>query len=415
MNREEQLKKAHDLLSEGQFEEARSLVEAVKKQDKEELEKKASEADKEPEKEPETVEQEKVAEPEKEPEAVVEAVVEPEKVVETEPEKRSLEPKGEEINMEKVVLDGKEVSVPEEKQTEVRGFLNYLRGKQTGKLPEQRALPEDLAGMKSADGQAIIPQEIITKAKVLPETVYDLRNYVTSQKVTHAVGKYPILKSNKAKLASVEELKKNPDLENPQFTEVNYDVATYRGQLAVAQEALDDSDDDLSAIIANHIQRQGLNTANDKIAAVLRSATPKTVKNIDELKDIIDVDFDPAYQLQLLVTQSFYNAVNKMKNASGDYLLQPDVASATGKMFLGLPMTIIADDVLGTKAGDKVAFLGDPKAFAVFFDRVDTSVRWVEHMYYGQVLAVAMRFDTKAVDPAAGRFITLDTTVVPEG
>lgn len=404
MNREEQLKKAHDLLSEGQFEEARSLVEAVKKQDKDELEKKASEAEKEKELEPETV---------VEPEKVVEKVVEPETVIE--PEKRSLEPKGEEMNMEKVVLDGKEVSVPEEKQTEVRSFLNYLRGKQTGKLPEQRALPEDLAGMKSTDGQAIIPQEIITKAKVLPETVYDLRNYVTAQKVTHAVGKYPILKSNKAKLLSVEELKKNPDLENPQFTEVNYDVATYRGQLAVAQEALDDSDDDLSAIIANHIQRQGLNTANDKIAAVLRTATPKTVKNIDELKDIIDVDFDPAYQLQLLVTQSFYNAVNKMKNSDGDYLLQPNVSSATGKMFLGLPMTIIADDVLGTAAGQKVAFLGDPKAFAVYFDRVDTSVRWVEHMYYGQVLAVAMRFDTKAVDPAAGRFITLDTTVVPAG
>ena len=403
MDREEQLKKAHDLLSEGQFEEARSLVEAVKKQDKEELDKKAVEAEKEKEKEKEP---ESVVEPEK----VAKKVVEKEKEKEKEPEKRSLEPKGEEINMEKVVLDGKEVSVPEEKQTEVRSFLNYLRGKQTGKLPEERALPADLAGMKSTNGAAIIPQEIITKAKILPETVYDLRNYVTSQKVTHAVGKYPILKSNKAKLASVEELAKNPDLENPQFTEINYDVATYRGQLAVAQEALDDSDDDLSAIIANHIQRQGLNTANDKIAATLRTATAKTVKNIDELKDIIDVDFDPAYQLQLMVTQSFYNAVNKMKNSDGDYLLQPNVASATGKMFLGLPMTIIADDVLGTAAGQKVAFLGDPKAFAVYFDRADTSVRWVEHMYYGQVLAIAMRFDTKVVDPAAGRFITLDTT-----
>ena len=43
MNREEQIKKAHDLLSEGKFEEARSLVEAIKKHDAEELENKASE------------------------------------------------------------------------------------------------------------------------------------------------------------------------------------------------------------------------------------------------------------------------------------------------------------------------------------------------------------------------------------
>ena len=42
MNREEQIKKAHDLLSDGKFEEARILVESIKKQDADELEKKAS-------------------------------------------------------------------------------------------------------------------------------------------------------------------------------------------------------------------------------------------------------------------------------------------------------------------------------------------------------------------------------------
>ena len=43
MNREEQIKNADDLLSEGKFEEARSLVDAIKKHDAEELENKASE------------------------------------------------------------------------------------------------------------------------------------------------------------------------------------------------------------------------------------------------------------------------------------------------------------------------------------------------------------------------------------
>ena len=44
MNREEQIKKAQELLSDGKFEEARSLVEAIKKHDAEQV--------KEPEKEP---------------------------------------------------------------------------------------------------------------------------------------------------------------------------------------------------------------------------------------------------------------------------------------------------------------------------------------------------------------------------
>jgi HK97 family phage major capsid protein len=326
-------------------------------------------------------------------------------------EKRSFEPEGEEINMEKVVLDGNQVANNE--KSEVRGFLNYLRGRQTGSLPETRALPADLAGMKSVDGSAIIPEEIITKARTLPETVYDLRRHVTVQKVSHAVGKYPILKSNQAKLASVAELLKNPDLENPQFTEVQYNVETYRGQLAVAQEALDDSDDDLGGIIARHIQRQALNTANDAIAVELRKATAVAAKGIDDIKDVINTGFDPAYRLEFIVSQSFYNSVDKLKNGDGTYLLQPDVTAKSGKSFLGLPVTIVSDELLGGAKGAKVAFLGEPSAYAVFFDRVDTSVRWVENMYYGQVLAVAMRFDTQVVDPAAGKYITFTPTVVP--
>nr|DAH82275.1 MAG TPA: major capsid protein [Caudoviricetes sp.] len=325
-------------------------------------------------------------------------------------EKRSLGgAKGEE-KMEKII-NGAETEV---KQTEMRGFLNYLRSKQTGSLPETRALPANLEGMTSAAGSAIIPEEIITKARVLPETIVDLRTKVMTQKVNHAVGQYPILKANKAVLASTEELLKNPDLENPQFETVDYKVVTYRGQLAVAQEALEDSDDDLAAIISRHIQRQALNTANAKIAEVLRSAEALAATSIDDIKTAINTGFDPAYRLEFLVSQSFFNAIDLMKDAEGRYLLQPSVTAASGRMFLGLDVTVLADEVIGTKKGDKVAFLGQPDAFATFFDRVDTSVRWVENMYYGQVLAVAMRFDAKKVDGAAGKFITLSDAVTPE-
>ena len=62
MNREEQIKKAHDLLSEGKFEEARSLVDAIKKHDAEELEHKASEEQPEEDKTVEETKDEEKAE-----------------------------------------------------------------------------------------------------------------------------------------------------------------------------------------------------------------------------------------------------------------------------------------------------------------------------------------------------------------
>ena len=400
MNREEQIKKAHDLLSDGKFEEARSLVEAIKKQDAEELEKKAS--DKKPDEDKtveETKDEEKEQPKEQEPEKKEEK--EPEKKQKDE-EKRSLEQKGEEKNMEKVVLDGKEISQAE---TEVRGFLNYVRS-HNPKM-DLRALPE---GVKSTDVGAIIPEDIVTKTKMLPETVVDLRNLVQTVKVSTPTGKYPILKSTEAVMHTVAELEANPDLDKPQFENVLYDVDTYRGQIPVSRESLDDSDEDLGALIARHIQRITLNTANAKIVENLKTATAKTVKNLDEIKTIINTEFDPAYNLQFVVSQSFYNEVDLMKDNEGRYMLQPSITAQSGKSLLGLNVTVLSDKLLAGEAPNKkVAFLGDPAGFTSFFDRNEMAVRWQEHQHYGEILAAAMRFDVKTVDAAAGKFLTLDT------
>ena len=403
MNREEQIKKAHDLLSEGNFEEARSLVEAIKKHDAEHK----AEDKKEPEvTEPEVKEQEDKKEPEvKEPELKKEQ----EEEKEVKKEKRSFEPKGEEIDMEKVVLDGKEITQPE---TEVRGFLNYVRS-HNPKM-DLRALPE---GVKSTDVGAIIPEDIVTKTKTLPETVVDLRNLVQTVKVNTPTGKYPILKSTEAVMHTVEELEANPDLGKPQFQDVLYDVDTYRGQIPVSRESLDDSDEDLGALIARHIQRIALNTANAEIVKNLKTATAKTVHNLDEIKTIINTEFDPAYNLQFIVSQSFYNEVDLMKDAEGRYLLQPSITAQSGKSLLGLNVTVLSDKLLaGTSASNKkVAFLGDPAGFTSFFDRNEMAVRWQEHQHYGEILAAAMRFDVKKVDAAAGKFLTLEPTVPGAG
>ena len=405
MNREEQIKKAHDLLSEGKFEEARSLVDAIKKHDAEELEHKASEGQPEEDK---TVEETKDEEKDEEKEEHKEEQKEPEKEKQPEEqpkdeEKRSLEQEGEEENMEKVVLDGKEISQPE---TEVRGFLNYVRS-HNPKM-DLRALPE---GVKSTDVGAIIPQDIVTKTKTLPETVVDLRNLVQTVKVSTPTGKYPILKSTEAVMHTVEELEANPDLDKPQFENVLYDVDTYRGQIPVSRESLDDSDEDLGALIARHIQRIALNTANAQIVTNLKTAAAKTVKSLDEIKTIINTEFDPAYNLQFVVSQSFYNEVDLMKDNDGRYLLQPSITAQSGKSLLGLNVTVLSDKLLAGEAPNKkVAFLGDPAGFTSFFDRNEMAVRWQEHQHYGEILAAAMRFDVKKVDAAAGKFLTLDTS-----
>lgn len=289
-----------------------------------------------------------------------------------------------------------EVILNDKKETYTRSINQFIRTK-----------GEKRDGLTTVGAEAVIPVDRITKPEKQPETVVDLRQHVGRVPVTTGTGSYPILRANKNKMISVAELAKNPALANPEFTKVNYEIATYRGYIPVSQEALDDSDIDLGGLVAEHIQRQSLNTSNAAIAAKLQTATAKTVTTIDDLKDIVNVAIDPAYNVKFIASQSFFNELDKMKDNDGRYLLQQDVTVASGYKLLGREVVVMSDNVIGTKAGDKVAFVGDPSLFAKFFDRQQASVRWVDNDVYGQLLAGFIRFDVEVADTAAGFYVTL--------
>lgn len=289
-----------------------------------------------------------------------------------------------------------EAILNDKKETYTRSINQFIRTK-----------GEKRDGLTTVGAEAVIPVDRITKPEKQPETVVDLRQHVGRVPVTTGTGSYPILRANKNKMISVAELAKNPALANPEFTKVNYEIETYRGYIPVSQESLDDSDIDLGGLVAESIQRQSLNTSNAEIAKKLQTATAKTVTDIDGLKDIVNVTIDPAYNVKFIASQSFFNELDKMKDNDGRYLLQQDVTVASGYKLLGREVVVMADDVIGTAAGNKVAFVGDPSLFVKFFDRQQASVRWVDNDVYGQLLAGFVRFDVEVADTAAGFYVTL--------
>lgn len=341
----------------------------------------------EPKTEPETEEPTEPTEPEKDKEPE-----EKEEVPPIPPKKDEKKKEKENRSME-VILDDK-------KTNETRSINQFIRTK-----------GETRDGLTTVGAEAVIPIDRITKPEKQPETVVDLRQHVGRVPVTTGTGSYPILRANKNKMISVAELAKNPALANPEFTKVNYEIATYRGYIPVSQEALDDSDIDLGGLVAEHIQRQSLNTSNAAIAAKLQTATAVSVTGIDDLKDIVNVKIDPAYAIKFVASQSFFNELDKMKDNDGRYLLQQDVTVASGYKLLGRELVVMADDVIGKKAGDKVAFVGDPSLFVKYFDRQQASVRWVDNDVYGQLLAGFVRFDVEVADTAAGFYVTLGPKV----
>ncbi|PTH26014.1 phage major capsid protein [Staphylococcus arlettae] len=346
------------------------------------------------------------------------------KEVEKQPE-QDKEPKADEKeqpeeNPETPVEEKTPEELEEEKKKKLGGKRSMARkilGNQDNKFSEETQAFLDYVKTKGAqrdnvtsvEAQPIIPEDIKYQPEELPETFVDLKKFVNVQPVTTASGSHPILNPAQETMVSVEELAKNPELASPKFTDIDYKVKTYRGQIPVSQEALDDSEANLANIIARNNARQAVNTTNKYIADVMKTFAPVDTANLDDIKQIINVEIDPAYNLSLVVSQSFYQALDTLKDKNGQYLLKQDITSPTGTVLFGRPVFIIKDELFGVK-GDKKAFIGDLN-YAVFFaDRKQASVKWVENEIYGQILAAYMRFDVKKGVEEAGRFITYTGT-----
>lgn len=257
-------------------------------------------------------------------------------------------------------------------------------------------------GLTTVQGAVVIPKEILDIQKV-PNDPTQLASYVNRVAVTSGSGTLPVLAKNTARLASVEELKVNPELAEMGLTGVDYKALTYRGVMPVSMEMLQDVPE-IESVVSAYVSEAKALTEQYKIGAVLQKATAVAVSDVDGIKDAFNKGLSN-YNRMFVVSESFFAEIDKVKDADGRYLLQDSITAPSGKQLLGAPVIIVADDVLG-KAGEAHAFVGDVKAFVLEALRSDIAVEWQDDDIFGKKLAVALRADWQVADAQAGKFLT---------
>ena len=269
----------------------------------------------------------------------------------------------------------------------------------------------DIEGLKTTDSgsAALIPTEVL-KPHFLEKTRNPLLDLVQRVKVNSGSGKYPVIKKTDSKMASTDELKANPELGKPSISEIDYSIKTYRGYIPVSQEMIDDADYDIMSIVEDEVFNQGENTELSLVAIILKSATQADAAGFDGIKDIYNKKLKSIYKASIVVTQSMFAALDKVKDKNGRYMLQTDVASPTGYSFGGKTIYPVDDTIFGSE-GDMKFFIGDVSEFVKLFDRSQVSVKWVNNDIYGQLLGLFIRLDVKKVDAAAGFFGTYTDVV----
>ncbi|KAF0339846.1 phage major capsid protein [Pediococcus acidilactici] len=289
----------------------------------------------------------------------------------------------------------------EKKENRTRSIESYIRSHGTVRD----------AGLKTGDIGPMIPEEVIYNPESEVNSVADLSALVTKTPATTASGTYPILKRATAVMNTVEELAESPELAKPEFEEVTWKIATYRGKIPISEESLQDTQVPLMPVIQKNANEQRLNTLNKAISTKLtafnaKASTADTVA--DDLKHVLNVDLDPAYDKTIVVSQSAYQALDTLKDKEGRYLLQESITAASGLTLFGKPVVVVNDELLG-QVGEAHIWVGDLKRAILYINRVDTQITWVKNEIYGQYLGLVMRFDVEVADKSAGYFITVGT------
>lgn len=307
----------------------------------------------------------------------------------------------EELNRKAPTYPSKEEQRGGQKLEQRDAIAKFIRTGQT----------RDIVGLKTTDSgsAALIPNEVL-KPHFINKTRNPILDLVKRVQVTSGSGKFPVIKKTDNKMSSTDELKANPELAKPNISEVDYAIKTYRGYIPVSQEMIDDANYDIMAIVEDEVFNQGENTELSLIASVLKTATNADATGFDGIKDIYNKKLKPIYKASIVVTQSMFAALDKVKDKEGRYMLQPDVTSPTGYSFGGKTIYTVEDTVFGNE-GEMKFFIGDITEFVGLFDRSQVSVKWVNNDIYGQLLGLFIRLDVKKVDEAAGFFGTYTDAV----
>lgn len=320
-------------------------------------------------------------------------------------EKEALEIEIEELNEELRTIEGKELSMKKNrnKQTneiaETRELLNeYIRSK--GQKRE---------GLTTVDGGALIPKEVLEPQKTKVRSV-DLSKLVRVVPVTTSSGEYAVISKSKNKMKKTSELEKNPDLAKTPINKVHWTVDTYRGELSVSKEMIDDANYNIMGLVEEDAVNQEVNTKNFEIASILKSATAVNASGFDGLKDVINKKIPSVYDVSIVATDSMFSALDKVKDKEGRYMLQPDPTSPTGYKFKNKIIYTVPDDLLGAE-NDMKAFIGDVYEFVALFDREQTTVKWTPNEIYGEKLGLFSRFGLTKTNEEAGAFVTYTDAV----
>lgn len=272
-------------------------------------------------------------------------------------------------------------------------FVNAIKAGLT-KTPvaekDMQILKNSMKEGTEADGGLTVPQDIQTSIKELRRSQDALENLVNVETVSTETGTRVIEKAaDQTPFDNVDEEAEFKEVSTPQFAKISYKIKKKGGILKVTRELLQDTAENILGYLRRWIAKKSKATRNALIVNKINEITASkevAIKDLDGLKDIFNVDLDPAIVVTsgILTNQNGFNWLDKLKDSDGKYVLQPNPTNLTQKLLFGIyPVTVVSNKVLKSRGigslGEETAWkhpfiCGDLKEAITIFDRENMTI-----------------------------------------
>ena len=263
----------------------------------------------------------------------------------------------------------------------------------------QNVVKEFAAGVRKAmsegvgaDGGYTVPADIVTRVYELVTAEDNLLPYITNTHVTTNSGKRTYkTRQQLTGLQTVAEMAAIPKAEKPTFAQIEYVIAKRAGYLPVSVELLEDSDENIAALVINWLADEVRVTINMKVVATAKSIGATAISGLEDIMQLLTEGLGSAIRKisAIHTNDSGLLWLLNLKNGQGDSLLQPR-PNYTEQMQLCVgPLAVsihVWDNVTLPNEGDKIPMIvGSLKEGIQRFDRKALTVSRLTEATVGDI------------------------------
>lgn len=236
------------------------------------------------------------------------------------------------------------------------------------------------------DGGYIVPEDIQTSINQWKTAEFSLESLISVENVTTIKGSRTYeKKAEMTGFVDIEEGETLSQMDTPKFERVTYAIKDRGGWLPLTNNLLNDTDQNITAVITRWIARKSNATSNAKILELLNTKEAMEIETMDEVKRAIIVTLGSAYRegSRILTNDDGLFWLATLKDTTGRDLLQPNPMD-TMKMYLSVgpikvPVTAVPNQVISsdteTSGKTKIPmYCGDFRESIRKYDRLRTEL-----------------------------------------